>query len=99
MCKLAAIEFLQEALATGSVVLDQAGEIEAEYHRYLSPREQPGVGDRFYMEVLNSLPGRIERVHLPKDEAGKYDDFPNVPELECFDKVRGASPPGKCTRS
>ena len=57
MCRLAAVEFLQEVLVRGCVVLDLAGEIEAEYHRYLSPRGQPGVGDRFYLEVLNSAPG------------------------------------------
>jgi hypothetical protein len=56
MCRLAAVEFLQEVLARGWVVLDLAGEIEAEYRRYPSPRGQPGVGDRFYLEVLNSAP-------------------------------------------
>jgi hypothetical protein len=85
MCRLAAIEFLQEMLAKGCVVLDLAGEIEAEYHRYLSPRGQPGVGDRFYLEILNSAPGRIERVPLPKDEAGEYKDFPKAAELASFD--------------
>jgi len=85
MCRLAAIEFLQEVLARGCVVLDLSGEIEAEYHRYLSPRGQPGVGDRFYLEVLNSAPGRIERVHLPRDAAGEYEDFPHVAELASFD--------------
>jgi hypothetical protein len=86
MCRLAAIEFLQEVLARGCVVLDLAGEIEAEYHRYLSPRGQPGVGDRFYLEVLNSAPGRVERADLPKNEAGEYEDFPDVPELVAFDQ-------------
>jgi hypothetical protein len=76
MCRLAAIEFLQEVLVRGCVVLDLAGEIEAEYHGYLSPRGQPGVGDRFYLEVLNSAPGRIERVPLLRDDAGEYQDFP-----------------------
>jgi hypothetical protein len=85
MCRLAAIEFLQEVLAGGCVVLDVAGEIEAEYHRYLSPRGQPGVGDRFYLEVLNSAPGRIERVHLPKSEDGEYEDFSKAAELASFD--------------
>jgi hypothetical protein len=85
MCQLAAIEFLQEVLARGCVVLDLTGEIEAEYHRYLSPRGQPGVGDRFYLAVLNSAPGRIERVHLPRNKAGEYEDFPQAAELASFD--------------
>ena len=85
MRRLAAIEFLQDVLARGCVVLDLAGEIEAEYHRYLRPRGQPGIGDRVYLEVLNSAPGRIERVHLPKDQAGEYKDFSNAAELASFD--------------
>ena len=85
MCRLAAIEFLQEVLAGGCVVLDLAGEIEAEYHRYLSPHGQPGVGDRFYLEVLNSAPGRIERVPVPKGDDGEYEDFPQAAELASFD--------------
>ena len=68
-------------LASGCVVLDLAGDIEGEYHRYLSPRGQPGVGDRFYLEVLNSAPGRIERVDLPKNEVGEFEDFPQAAEL------------------
>ena len=55
-CRIAAIEFLVDTLESGKVLLDQAGEIQAEYRRYLNPRGQPGVGDRFYLEVLNSAP-------------------------------------------
>ncbi|SRR6266851_3589785 len=51
-CRLAAVEFLQDLLRRGCVILDLAGEIQTEYHRYLSPRGQPGVGDRFYLAVL-----------------------------------------------
>jgi hypothetical protein len=57
----------------------------AEYRRYLSPRGQPGVGDRFYLEVLNSAPSRVERVDLPRNEIGEYSDFPNIAELAAFD--------------
>lgn len=84
-CQLAAIEFLQEVIERGSVVLDLEGEIEAEYRRYLSPRGQPGVGDRFYLEVLNSAPGRVERIHLPTNDEGEYEDFPKAVELAAFD--------------
>jgi hypothetical protein len=86
MCRLAVFEFLQDVLARGCVILDLAGEIEAEYHRYLNPKGQPGVGDRFYLEVLNSAPGRVERVDLPKDEQGEYEDFPDTAELAGFDR-------------
>ncbi|MGO9431005.1 hypothetical protein [Rhodoblastus sp.] len=59
-------------------MLDQAGEIQAEYRRYLNPRGQPGVGDRFYLEVLNSAPKRIERVELPKRDDGEFLDLPQA---------------------
>lgn len=49
-CRLSAIDFLEETLERRRVLLDRAGEIQSEYHRYLSPRGQPGVGDRFYLQ-------------------------------------------------
>jgi len=85
ICRLAAIEFLENLLKKGRIVLDVAGDIQAEYHRHLSPRGQPGVGDRFYLEVLNSAPKRVDRVDLPKNPDGSYQHFPDAPELEKFD--------------
>jgi len=79
------VERLMSLLAGGTVVLDVEGSIQKEYRRYLSPRGQPGVGDRFYLEVLNSTPGRIERVALPRDADGVYADFPSDPALARFD--------------
>lgn len=84
-CRLAAIDFLEETLATRRVLLDIAGEIQAEYRRYLSPTGQPGVGDRFYQQILMSAPVRIERLELPRDTAGAYEHFPDDPALCGFD--------------
>jgi hypothetical protein len=84
-CRLAAIDFLEEALTKRRVVLDIAGEIQAEYRRHLSPTGQPGVGDRFYLEVLMSAPARDERIELPRDAAGAYEHFPDDPALCGFD--------------
>jgi hypothetical protein len=83
-CRLAAIDFLEETLATRCVLLDLAGEIQAEYRRYLSPTGQPGVGDRFYLQILMSAPARVERLDLPH-RAGVYEDFPDDPALRGFD--------------
>ena len=85
-CRLAAIEFLTAVLKSGRIVLDVGGDIQAEYRRHLEPRGQPGVGDRFYLEVLNSAPRRIERVDLPKLPDGAYADFPSDPALDRFDR-------------
>lgn len=85
-CRLAAIEFMHAICMRGKAALDLNGEIQEEYHRYLNPRGQPGVGDRFYQLILNSAPSRVERIDLPKDPlTGEFEDFPSAPELAGFD--------------
>ncbi|MGV2069099.1 hypothetical protein [Agrobacterium sp. 22-226-1] len=75
-CRMAAVELLQSAIEKGVIFLDSAGDIQEEYRRYLDPKGQPGVGDRFYLEILNSHPGRIARVDVPKGTDGQYVDLP-----------------------
>lgn len=77
-CRIAAVKFLQCLLSSGTVLVDLAGEIQAEYRTYFCPNGQPGVGDRFYREVLNSAPHRIERIELPKRDDGEYADLPQA---------------------
>ena len=84
-CRLAAIDFLEKTLRTRRILLDRDGEIQAEYRRHLNPRGQPGVGDRFYLEILMSTPRRVERVDLPRTAAGSYCDFPTDVALKDFD--------------
>lgn len=86
VCRIAAIEFLEELLRRGRIVLDLGGHIQEEYERHLFPIGQPGVGDRFYQEVLLSSLNRVERVELRQDhDSGEYLDFPNDPQLQNFD--------------
>lgn len=75
-CRESAVRLLMLALKTGIVVIDSAGEIQEEYRRHLNPKGQPGVGDRFYKEIINSHPARILRVDLPKRDDGEYEDLP-----------------------
>ena len=75
-CRLAAVTFLQLLLKSGTILLDFDGNIQAEYRTYLNPSGQPGVGDRFYREVLNSAPHLVDRVELPKRADGEYVDLP-----------------------
>ena len=77
-CRIAAVKFLQELLTSGKVLIDLAGEIQAEYRTYLRPSGQPGVGDRFYHAVLNSAPHLVERIELPKRDDGEYADLPQA---------------------
>lgn len=85
-CRLKAVARLRELLARGTILLDIAGEIQKEYRRYLSPSGQPGVGDLFYLAILNSAPGRVGRVDLPQFPSGEYQDFPTDPALARFDR-------------
>lgn len=75
-CQDATIDFLIEVLSTGTIVLDDEGEIQSEYRRHLSPRGQPGVGDRFYLEIINSNPRIIERASLKRNADGEPAVFP-----------------------
>jgi hypothetical protein len=84
-CRLRAIERLNELLADGQIVVDVAGEMIDEYRRYCEPKGQPGVGDRFFREILMNYEGKIERVHLEKDDEGNFVDFPKDPDLAGFD--------------
>lgn len=77
-CRIAAVEFLKDLLASGKVLIDLAGDIRAEYRNHLNPSGQPGVGDRFYLEVLNSAPHMIERIDLPKRDDGEFVDLPQA---------------------
>jgi len=82
---MAAVKRLTALLEKGTVLLDIGGEIQEEYRRNLNPSGQPGTGDQFYLAVLNSALGRIERVDLPRSDAGVYEDFPADPALSRFD--------------
>ena len=75
-CRIAAVKFLSELVKNGTVLLDVEGAIQAEYRKHLNPSGAPGVGDRFYQEVLHSSPQLIERVDLPKRPDGEYKDLP-----------------------
>lgn len=83
-CQLKAIEALNRLLKKGIIVIDQAGEMIEEYRRYCYPRGQPGIGDRFFQEILTNYSSRIERVQIDKKD-GEFLDFPNDPDLKHFD--------------
>ncbi len=75
-CRESTIRFLAWVLDKGKILLDIDGEVQREYHTYLNPHGQPGVGDRFYLQVLRSAPSKIERHELPKGQDGEYVDLP-----------------------
>jgi hypothetical protein len=85
-CVIAAIEYLERIIERGKIVLDDAGEIQSEYHRHLNVSGMPGVGDRFYQLIIAHGFKKVEKVSLPKDHAGEYIDFPKDAALSGFDR-------------
>ncbi|UWQ50648.1 PIN domain-containing protein [Leisingera caerulea] len=77
-CRKAAVTLLMKAIEKGKVFLDSEGAIQDEYRRYLNPKGQPGVGDRFFLEVINSHPNKVARVDLQKRADGEYLDLPQA---------------------
>jgi hypothetical protein len=84
-CQLATIQCLEGILSGKMILLDFAGDIQAEYRRYLNPRGQPGVGDRFYQAVLNCQVESVMRIDLEKRPDGSFSQFPQDHDLQNFD--------------
>jgi hypothetical protein len=83
-CRLKVIDFLEELMSRGRLVVDSAGEIESEYAKNLN-YGQPGVGNRFIQAFLTTASKRLERVEIVKRSDGSYVDFPNDQDLKKFD--------------
>lgn len=67
----------------GLLVLDEAGEILGEYYRNLHRGSQTRVGDRFFRWAIKS---QIRFVRLDLHSSRGYQDFPDDPRLEAFDR-------------
>ena len=62
-CRLRSVTALSTLVASGRIVIDDAGSILAEYAGRLHPEGQPGVGDLFYRHVLDNQ-GNARRVRM-----------------------------------
>jgi hypothetical protein len=84
-CVIAAVDFLSVARSELVVILDDNWEIFEEYKRYCSFKGQPGLGDRFFLELYRAM-GNRSRVHLVRIHGrhdGSYEEIPS--ELSNFD--------------
>lgn len=75
-CQLAAVEALELATQSQCIMLDLEEAIQKEYARHLNAKGQPGVGDRFFQHIINSMPGRVQRLELPLRPDGEYANLP-----------------------
>lgn len=76
-CRMAAVQFMMRLVGRDGVLLDEAGAVQAEYRTYLNSRGQPGVGDLFYLKVLQDF-AFAERRSLPLNADGEYADLPRA---------------------
>lgn len=84
-CQESAINFLINVNKLYVTLVDLGGEIVEEYRRYLNPSGQPGVGDRFYFNLIQCSPERVRYVDIPKGEDNEYLDLPDVIRQSKFD--------------
>ena len=84
-CQEATIKFLREIMKGGKVLVDEAGEVMAEYKRHLNPSGQPGVGDRFYQQLLRNV-SLIERAELPVCSDDEFVDLHPEIRASNFDR-------------
>lgn len=66
-----------------TVVVDEGGEILAEYRKQLSGSGQPGIGDAFFKWVYDHY-HLLELVPITK-VGDSYKEFPSHQDLACFD--------------
>ncbi|GLK67662.1 hypothetical protein [Hansschlegelia plantiphila] len=84
-CRIATIDFLENMMTSGTLIVDLAGEVEAEYKKNLS-FGQPGVGNRFIQAFLTTASSRLTRVDITKNRQGEFTDFPVTGSLRRFDQ-------------
>jgi len=85
-CVEKCIDVLLEVRTATSLALDDGDEILAEYARYCSHSGQPGVGDEFFRWAFDNQYTSCHRIHLTIDEDRVYQEFPDTPDLERFDR-------------
>jgi hypothetical protein len=86
-CVKACTLALQAIMEKGRIAIDDGYEILTEYQNKTTPGRGKRPGDTFVKWVLrnNCNAQRCDNVHLKKNRAGKYEIFPNDPELLNFD--------------
>ena len=89
-CVLACVDALASIVDGGIIVLDDAMLILSEYLNNLQLRGQPGPGDAFlkWLWSVQADPRHCERVRVTPRQGVEddFEEFPNVPELEDFDR-------------
>jgi hypothetical protein len=85
--KLKTIQALQKFMVDGIAIVDDGGDIRSEYLKHCNAEGQPPLGNIFFREIMiNQFASRVISIKAPKNNSGEYINFPNVPELNGFDR-------------
>jgi hypothetical protein len=86
-CIEACVDVLLELTRAGRLVIDDGGEIFAQYSTYLSRAGQPGAGDIFMKWVHDNQwqEDLVVRVRVTPDANRGYAEFPDDSNLKDFD--------------
>ena len=84
-CQLAAVQAIGLVRSSNALVLDAGREILAEYRRNCGRPGQPGVGDQFFLWAVDNQ-ADLRSVALSKNAERRFDEFPDDPALEGFDR-------------
>ena len=88
-CVAACINALVDTVRESVVSIDSLGLILEEYaNQGLSHSGQPGVGDYFFKWLFDNQwnVARCERVEITEHAARGFEEFPEVAELQAFDR-------------
>jgi hypothetical protein len=87
-CRLACVQALRTVVRSGILIIDSDGEVLEKYHRYLTHRGQPGVGDAFFKHVIDHQfnTNKVRCIPLERHEEREFNAFPADPALATFDR-------------
>lgn len=87
-CVDACTRFLSRARTDHVVLIDSGDEIRAEYAHALQQCRPYELGAQFLIHIYQQQynPNRVRRIDLDKTADGVFVDFPEAPELACFDQ-------------
>ncbi len=91
MCADACVQSLYAIMEQGGLLVDDAGQILNEYTKRLGHAGAPYAGEKFVKWAYSNQwrSDRVTRIPITATTDGgwrKYDEFPDQPELQAFDK-------------
>jgi hypothetical protein len=86
-CRLSCVQALRRIVRSGTLIVDDDGEVLENYRRHLHHRGQPGVGDAFFKHIVDNQFNltKVRRISIQRNADNEFDNFPADPGLATFD--------------